>query len=100
VKGFLKIKLSLEADEQIARDAEAELDAQGEVGAHSFLLADQIAELSFADLHGLCVRPMLDCIRERPMLVLRLSSIVLCWKNVKMQLLTPSKKMQLLTPSN
>jgi hypothetical protein len=31
VKGFLEVKLGLEADEEIPRDAEAELDAQGEV---------------------------------------------------------------------
>lgn len=52
VEGFLEIKLGLEADDQIAWDAEAELDAQGEVGTHSFSLANDIAELGFADLHG------------------------------------------------
>jgi hypothetical protein len=51
VEGFLKIKLTLKADEQIPWDAEAELDAQGEVGTHSFFLANDIAELGFADFH-------------------------------------------------
>ncbi len=54
VIGFLEIKLSLESDEQIPWDAEAELDAQGEVGTHSFFLANDIAELGFADFHGFC----------------------------------------------
>ena len=53
VEGFLEIKLGLETDEQFAWDAEAELDAQGEVGAHPFFLADDIAELGFANFHGL-----------------------------------------------
>lgn len=52
VNGFLEIKLGLEADEQIPWDPEAELDAQGEVGTHSFFLANDIAELGLADFHG------------------------------------------------
>ncbi|MDE0835788.1 MAG: hypothetical protein OSA84_05490 [Akkermansiaceae bacterium] len=37
VEGFLEIKLSLEADEEISGDAEAELDAQGEVGTDTMM---------------------------------------------------------------
>ena len=48
----MEIELSLETDEQIPWDAEAELDAQGQVGTHTFFLADDIAELGFADFHG------------------------------------------------
>ncbi|MEO5714076.1 MAG: hypothetical protein ABIT37_11365 [Luteolibacter sp.] len=54
VEGFLEIELSLESDEEIAGDAEAKLDAQGQVGTHSFFLADDIAELGFVDFHGFC----------------------------------------------
>ena len=53
MEGFLVVELGLEADEKIAWDAEAQLDAQGEVGADSFFLADDVAELCFADFHGL-----------------------------------------------
>lgn len=58
VEGFLEVELSLEADEEVAGDAEAELDAQGEIGTHSFFLANDIAELCFADFHrfgGFCL---------------------------------------------
>ena len=51
VKGFLEVKLGLEAGEQIPRDAEAELDAKGEVGTYAFCLADHVAELRLADFH-------------------------------------------------
>ena len=51
VEGFLEIKLCLEADEEISGDAEAELDAKGEVGTDTFFLADDITELGFADFH-------------------------------------------------
>jgi len=51
VEGFLVIKLGLEADEQIPRDPETELNAQGEVGADAFFPADHIAELRLADFH-------------------------------------------------
>ncbi len=51
VIGFLEVKLSLESDELIPWDAEAELDAQGEVGTHSFFLANHIAELGFTYFH-------------------------------------------------
>ena len=50
--GFLEIKLRLEAGEQITGNIEAQLDSKGEVGTHSFFLADDIAELGFADFHG------------------------------------------------
>jgi hypothetical protein len=52
VECFLVVKLCLEADEEVAGDAEAELGAEGEVGADCFFLADDVAELSFADFHG------------------------------------------------
>ena len=54
VEGFLEIKLCLEADEEISGDAEAELDAKGEVGTDTFFLADDITELGFTDFHGFC----------------------------------------------
>lgn len=40
---FLEIVLGLEADDEVRRDAEAELEAQGDGGADSLALADDIA---------------------------------------------------------
>lgn len=44
---------SFAADEEVAGDAKAELGAEGEVGADRFFLADDVAELGFADVQGL-----------------------------------------------
>ena len=58
VERFLVIELGLEADQEVAGDAEAKLNAEGEVGANSFSLADDVTELGFADFHrfgGFCL---------------------------------------------
>jgi hypothetical protein len=51
--GFLEIELTLQADEQIAGHPETELEPQGDPCADPFFLADHVAELGFADVHGL-----------------------------------------------
>lgn len=53
MEGFLVIELGLQADEEVAGEAEAELGTEGEVGADCLFLADDIAELGFADFHGI-----------------------------------------------
>jgi hypothetical protein len=53
VEGFLVIELGLQADEEVAGEAEAELGTEGEVGADCLFLADDIAELGFGDFHGI-----------------------------------------------
>jgi hypothetical protein len=53
VIGFLEIELTLKADEQIAGHSETELEPQGDPCADPFFLADHVAELGFADVHGL-----------------------------------------------
>ncbi len=50
---LLEIVLGLEADDEVRRDAEAELEAQGDGRADSLALANDIAELGGADSHGL-----------------------------------------------
>lgn len=52
VVGFAKIMLGLELDEEIPWDAEAGLKAQGDGGTDAFALANDIAELGSADVHG------------------------------------------------
>ena len=51
--GLLKIELTLQTDEQIAGDSEAKLEPQGDPGTHAFFLTNHVAELGFADVHGL-----------------------------------------------
>lgn len=53
VIGLLEIILALQADEQITGYPETELESQGHPRADPFFLADHIAELGFADVHGL-----------------------------------------------
>ena len=53
VIGFLELELTLQADEQIAGHPETELEPQGDPCADPFFLADHVAELGFADVHGL-----------------------------------------------
>lgn len=52
--GFLEIELTLQADEQVAGHPETELEPQGDSRADPFFLTDHVAELGFADVHGLC----------------------------------------------
>ncbi|MCU0752121.1 MAG: hypothetical protein MUF86_00800 [Akkermansiaceae bacterium] len=51
--GFLEIELTLQPDEQIAGHPETEMEPQCHSCADPFFLADHVAELGFADVHGL-----------------------------------------------
>ncbi len=53
VISLLKIELTLQTDEQISGHAEAKLEPQGDPGAHAFFLTNHVAELGFANVHGL-----------------------------------------------
>ena len=52
VVGLLVVELALKSDEQISWNAEAELDAKGDGGADALFLANHVAKLGFAKVHG------------------------------------------------